>query len=206
MAEVWAGVDEAGRGPVVGPLVMAWVQVDTARVSELVALGVRDSKCLSRAQRERLFPRIIRECLQWDVVCLLPIALDRFSIARLQLTTLIEWVRLYRPDRVTVDALGPRNAIPRWLRDIRTAIPDWRGVCRMFPGADREDPVVAAASILAKVIRDRAIVWLRERYGDFGWGYPSERKTRQFLQEWYRQHGRWPVWVRQKWRTCRKVI
>ena len=71
--------------------------------------------------------------------------------------------------------------------------------------ADRNYPVVSAASILAKVHRDGLIKELHRQYGDFGSGYPSDRKTRQFLEQCYRREGKFPDIVRTGWATVRRI-
>ncbi len=199
-----AGVDEAGRGPVIGPMVLAIVGVAPEDLAGLRAAGVRDSKRLTRARRSALMDRVIERARFWDAFFFLPAAMDRVSLTVLTVDTLVAWIDRYRPAAVWVDALTHPAAIPALVGSVRRRLSDWTGRLRMRPAAERH-PAVAAASVVAKVLRDEAVRWLRDRYGDFGWGYPSEARTRQFLEEWYRRYGRWPVWVRTKWRTCRRI-
>jgi len=65
--------------------------------------------------------------------------------------------------------------------------------------------VVSAASILAKVERDRAIAELRRRYGDFGSGYITDAKTARFLERWIRTHGSYPDFVRKSWKPAKRL-
>ena len=71
--------------------------------------------------------------------------------------------------------------------------------------ADSKYIPVAAASILAKVTRDRAIEKLKEAYGEIGSGYPSDPITRRFLEEYYKKHGVFPPIVRKSWKTLEKI-
>lgn len=204
MFDCIAGVDEAGRGPVIGPMVLAIVGVAPKDVAGLRVAGVRDSKRLTRVRRESLMDRITERARFWDAFFFLPAAMDRTSLTVLTVDVLVAWIDRYRPATVLVDALTTPVAIPALVRSVCRRLPDWTGRLRMWPAAERH-PAVAAASVVAKVLRDEAVRWLREQYGDFGWGYPSEARTRQFLEEWYRRYGRWPVWVRTKWQTCRRM-
>jgi ribonuclease HII len=72
--------------------------------------------------------------------------------------------------------------------------------------ADGTYPIVAAASIVAKVERDRRVEELRDEYGDVGSGYPSDPTTRAFLREYVREHGRLPACARASWKTCDDVL
>ncbi|MCS7313536.1 MAG: hypothetical protein NZ742_11605, partial [Acidobacteria bacterium] len=173
-------------------------------VARLQAAGVRDSKLLTRTRRTSLINLIIERAQFWDAFFFLPSAMDRTSLTVLTVDTLVAWIDRYRPVTVLVDALTTPTAIPTLARSIHRRLPDWVGRLQMWPSAEQH-PAVAAASVVAKVLRDEAVSWLRDRYGDFGWGYPSEARTRRFLEEWYRRYGRWPVWVRTKWQTCRRI-
>ncbi|PXF61170.1 MAG: hypothetical protein C4B59_05320 [Candidatus Methanogaster sp.] len=72
--------------------------------------------------------------------------------------------------------------------------------------ADATYPIVAAASIIAKVQRDRAVRTLGREVGDFGSGYPSDPKTIRFMREWFREHKSFPEWVRHSWKTTSNVV
>ncbi|WP_457753524.1 ribonuclease HII, partial [Thermococcus sp.] len=71
--------------------------------------------------------------------------------------------------------------------------------------ADAKYLPVSAASILAKVTRDKAIEKLKKQYGEIGSGYPSDPRTRKFLEEYYKEHGEFPPIVRKSWKTLRKI-
>lgn len=145
-----AGVDEAGRGCLAGPVVAAAVVLSSQPL-----VGLRDSKLLTRAARERLYDRIVESSPAWAVGARGPEDIDRLNVHRASLEAmrdaLLELAPL--PDFVLVDGFRlPSLFIPQ------------RGVV----GGDRRCACIAAASIVAKVTRDREMVRLHEaddRYG-----------------------------------------
>jgi ribonuclease HII len=204
------GVDEAGRGCLLGPLVVAGVSVTPAGARELKEIGVKDSKRLSAEQRESLYPHIleIAEHVHW--VGITPEEIDDVVTTgrRLRKLNYLEAVYFARvidmlgAERVTVDA---SDVIPRRFRDdIRG---NMAGKCRVvaYHKADRDYPVVSAASIVAKVERDRAVEGLRNANGDFGSGYPSDPVTREFFAGLMRRGEALPPYVRQSWKTWERI-
>ncbi|HEC63567.1 MAG TPA: hypothetical protein ENI38_04195, partial [Candidatus Acetothermia bacterium] len=65
---------------------------------------------------------------------------------------------------------------------------------------------VGAASLAAKVVRDAYVTFLREKYGDFGWGYPGEKRVQEFLKEWLERHGEFPEICRTRWRAAQRLL
>ncbi|MEL9991185.1 MAG: ribonuclease HII [Thermoproteus sp.] len=167
-----AGVDEAGRGPVVGPMVVAIVAGDEEKLKRI---GVRDSKALSRSRRERLYVDIlaVAECINYVVIE--PYIIDqrvrRRELNQLELEVAAQLIGLCDAELYYVDSPDPRPE--RFGAALRAA--SGRNVVAMNK-AERM-PSVAAASIIAKVVRDRLIDLLRAEMGDFGSGYPSDTKT-----------------------------
>ncbi len=197
------GIDEAGRGPVIGPLVVAGVLLQEEHQQQLVALGVRDSKALPRGRRAALFPHIERIAQAVEALSLPAHALDG-NLTQLELEATARLIKRLKPDRVVIDApVGPR-ALPAYREALRRLLPF---ACELTVEnkADARYPVVAAASIVAKVRRDREILRLHRKYGDFGWGYPSEPKVQRFLREWYAKNGSFPDCVRARWATARRI-
>ena len=156
-----AGVDEAGRGPLAGPVAVAAVILDPARPVE----GLDDSKKLSPARREALYPLIVERALAWHVEMVAVEEIDRLNILHATLEGM----------RRCVAALGPRvelvridgNAVPKGMPCMAEAI----------VGGDALEPAIMAASILAKVSRDRLMVELHARHPQYGFdlhkGYPT---------------------------------
>lgn len=204
------GIDEAGRGPVIGPLVLAGVHVDRAKLQSLAALGVRDSKQLSRGERTTLAREIRQVALDVRLIPFAPRQLGQ-NLNRVELSGMARLIHDIGPDSVYLDApVGPRGISGYLLRLKEQLAKEGRREKRweIFAenGADRRYPIVSAASIVAKVYRDEAIKRLHQLYGDFGWGYPLEPKTRRFLRDWYSDHRRFPACVRVRWRTVRTIV
>ncbi len=197
------GIDEAGRGPVIGPLVVAGVAADEVGLQRLVELGVRDSKALSRQRRQELAPQIGGIAGVRSVA--IPAERLEENLNSVQLEATAALVDEFRPELVYFDVPANPGGISRYCHRLRKLVgpgPQLIGENR----ADQRWPIVSAASIVAKVKRDEAIQELHQEYGDFGWGYPGESKTREFLHRWYEAHGELPGCVRMKWITTRRLL
>ena len=200
------GVDEAGRGCVLGPLVVAGVSITSSRIGALRKLGVKDSKRLTARRREALYPKIVEMSSQVHWVAITPQEIDEVVTKgrRLRKLNYLEAVYFARvidrlgAQRVTVDAA---DVIPKRFRD--DIVANLGAKCRVTAHhkADRDYPVVSAASIVAKVQRDRAVDALRRAHGDFGSGYPSDPVTRSYFMERMKQGAPLPDYVRKSWRT-----
>jgi ribonuclease HII len=158
--EIVAGVDEAGRGPLAGPVVVAAVVLDPQRP----IAGLDDSKKLSEKQREDLFPLIRQQALAFSVVKIGPPEIDRINILQATLLGMKQAVeRLPLP--VTL-ALVDGNRAPDLPCRVRTIV---QGDCL--------EPAISAASILAKVTRDRLMHEMHLRYPVYRFdrhkGYPT---------------------------------
>jgi ribonuclease HII len=199
------GIDEAGRGPVIGPLVLGGVLIERSELKGLSLIGVRDSKRLTRTKRALLAEQITSLAYKTHLISIHPQKLDG-NLNEIELAATCRLIRELRPDKVYLDAPVPPRGISGHVHKLQQLLGPLRVEIIAENRADAKYPVVAAASILAKVERDRAIEELRKQYGDFGWGYPSERKTRQFLRDWYAAHGDFPPCVRRRWLTVRRII
>jgi len=156
-----AGVDEAGRGTLAGPLAVAAVILDPDRP----ITGLNDSKKLSEARREALFPLIIERALAFCVVLIEPDEIDRLNIFQATMTGMSRAVAGLEP--AAHEALIDGNKLPKDL--------PCRG--RAIVGGDALEPAISAASILAKVSRDRLMVAMDAVYPGYGFavhkGYPT---------------------------------
>ena len=156
-----AGVDEAGRGPLAGPLAVAAVILDPSRPIS----GLDDSKKLSEKRREALFPQIIERALAYCVVLVEPEEIDLLNIFQATMAGMSRAVAGLVP--AAVEALIDGNKLPKDL--------PCRG--RAIVGGDALEPAISAASILAKVTRDRLMVKLDSVYPGYGFvvhkGYPT---------------------------------
>ncbi len=199
------GVDEAGRGPVIGPLVVAGVLADGSEIDGLVKLGVKDSKMLSPSRREALYEEIT-SCFKFHVVYLSACDLDRLMAAKslneIEAKCYAKVVEALAPETAYVDAadVSCRNFELMILKYIET-----RPKLVVEHKADERYPVVSAASIVAKVERDREIKRLHKIHGDFGSGYSSDERTQRFLKDYFQENGSFPVCVRKRWKTAIRI-
>ena len=156
-----AGVDEAGRGPLAGPLAVAAVILDPRRP----IAGLNDSKKLSEAQREALYPQIVERALAYCIVLIEPEEIDRLNIFQATMAGMSRAVAGLTP--AAVEALIDGNKLPKDL-----SCPG-----RAIVGGDALEPAISAASILAKVSRDRLMVQLDQVHPGYGFakhkGYPT---------------------------------
>jgi ribonuclease HII len=205
-----AGVDEAGRGCVIGPLVVAGVAFQAEAVPQLVELGVKDSKLLTAKKREALYPEILKLATVHHVIKVPPIEIDKVvnsarrlhRLNRLEAQTMAQIIETLKPDQAFVDAADVSET--RYKTHIRECITIKTRITSKHK-ADRTYPVVSAASVIAKVERDREIAALQVTYGDFGSGYLTDEKTMGFLRRLLDEFGDYPGCVRQSWEPAKRV-
>lgn len=153
------GVDEVGRGPLAGPVTACAVLLDAKRIPD----GLRDSKVLTREKREELYLRII-EVAEVSVAHASVEEIDTLNILRASHLAMERAVAGLKADHALIDG----NMIPRGLGCGGTAIIGGDGLCLS----------IAAASIVAKVTRDRIMVDLAQQHPGYGWeanaGYPTK--------------------------------
>ena len=205
------GVDDAGRGCIIGPLVLAGVAVEESKLSELVEIGVRDSKTLSPAARARLYPLIKDLAYKVVSVKVPPEEVDKYVARRkkfirlnlLEAEAAAKVIEELEADLVYVDA--PDTDPERFKRNVVALLRRKVEVISEHE-ADKTYPIVSAASIIAKFERDAEIARLRERYGDFGSGYPADPTTIAFLRDWLAKHGETPPFARKTWKTWKRLV
>ncbi len=199
------GVDEAGRGPVLGPLVVAGVGVESDVA--LRQLNVRDSKKLTPERREAMAPEIERLC-KYELIV---IPAERIDVMRAEMSLNDFEAKLFAS---IIEALHPETAYVD-AADV-DEIEFKKAVLREIPfdvevvsqhNADELFPVVSAASILAKVRRDREMRAIGEEFGvPVGSGYPADADTIAFLEKWIRETGSLPPHTRTSWDTARRLL
>ena len=161
MPGLHAGVDEAGRGPLAGPVVAAAVMLDHRRLPA----GLRDSKTLSAAQRERL-----HDLIQAQALC---VSVAQASVAEIDALNILQATLLAM--RRAVEGL---RLPPRWVVVDGNRVPEARVPVLPLVGGDARLPAISAASIVAKVVRDRLCVELDRQWPQYGFarhkGYPTQ--------------------------------
>ncbi len=202
-----AGVDEAGRGSAIGPIVIAGVLLEEELLKTVKFYGVKDSKKLSPESREKLY-RVIVDCaVRIAFIIFNPSTIDRYVKSKktlgglnvLELKGIAYVIRELRAAKIYVDC--PDVNLMRFCGMLKSEIP-WNAEVVVFHKKYDDHPAVASASIVAKVLRDRIIQTLRDMYGDFGSGYPSDLKTVSFLRENYRNRSL-EQFIRRSWKISR---
>lgn len=192
-----AGVDEAGRGSAIGPMVICGVEAETMEID-----GIKDSKLLKPEKREELADRLKKE-VRYNYIVFSPQKIDEYT-KRHKLNSLeVEGFsgiikRLDPSSRFFVDACDVDPE--RFKLNILSIVGNIDLISEHK--ADTRYPIVSAASILAKVKRDRLV---RSLGYDLGSGYPSDEKTIGFLRDWYAEHRCFPSFVRQSWGTTQRI-
>lgn len=205
-----AGVDDAGRGCVIGPLVLAGVLVKEEDLPKLAQLGVKDSKLLSPHRREILASEIKKTVERLSLVKLSPKEIDKVVLEGrklhklnwLEAQAMAKVIEALKPDVAYVDASDVLEE--RFKKDILECLPFKIKIVSEHK-ADRNYPIVSAASIIAKVERDREIAELAKYYGDFGSGYPSDPRTMRFLKQCLEKSCDYPDFVRRSWKPAKKA-
>jgi len=201
---VICGVDEAGKGSVLGPLVVAAVGVSSDDVFSDIM--VKDSKLLSPEMRERLYS-VIRKRFRIATVRIDAHEIDEIRrgmtmnscIARAH----AQVIGKLSPSKAFVDACDV-NAF-RYAEMVKSHL---ECSCEIISEhhADESFRVVSAASIVAKVVRDRAIVTLSKKYGTIGSGYSSDPVTIEFLSAYIDEYKKPPPIARKSWKTVSRMI
>jgi len=199
------GVDEAGKGAVLGPMVIAGVLVHDTEECE--GLGLMDSKILSKRRREELYDRITADF----VTAVRIIDAEDIDHLRVELKTGMNAI-VATAHAAVIDDLDARTAFvdacdvnARRYGETITALLRTPRIIISEHKADSRFPVVSAASIVAKVTRDRIIDLLSEEYGAIGSGYPSDNVTIDFLEAWMCENGSPPPLARRSWRTVSDI-
>lgn len=164
-----AGVDEAGRGPLAGPVVVAAVVLHQERA----VAGLADSKTLTARRRQSLADRIREDAAAVAVVSLDATEIDELNILRASLEGMRRAVAELSPPPVRVLVDGNR-------------MPELDCPCEAVVGGDAKVPAISAASILAKVARDEYMIALDARYPGYGFARHKGYPTREHLEALYR--------------------
>ena len=198
------GVDEAGRGSMLGPLVVAGISISKSKVNLLKKQGIRDSKKLSPAVRERLYKKIIQIVDDHYIVKISPRIIDKsvsnHSLNHLEAKYMAKIISKLSPSTAFVDSCDVNSK--RFGKEISKLTSNTK--IRSYHHADSKFITVSAASILAKVSRDRAITRLSKKY-DIGSGYPSDPKTKVFVKKSIRRNQNL-TFLRKSWKPVKILM
>jgi len=199
------GVDEAGRGSMLGPLVIAGISIDKRKLRKLTSLGVKDSKKLSPKLRENLYKKIIEIVDDYYITKISPRSIDanvrKHCLNGLEAKYMAKVVSKLNPDLSYVDScdVNPR----RFGKEISKLSNNHK--IKSYHHADIRFVAVSAASILAKVARDRTIAKLRKNH-NLGSGYPSDSVTVKFVTKYYKKNHTMPSFVRKSWKPVQRIV
>lgn len=199
------GVDDAGRGSLLGPLVIAGVSLQRSKIKKLSAMGIRDSKKLSPSERERLYKKIIEFADDYYVAKINPKTIDKsvqkHDLNNLEAKYMAKVITKLQPGISYVDScdVNPK----RFGKEI-SKLSNGKKI-RSYHHADDRFVIVSAASIIAKVSRDRAISRLRKKY-DVGSGYPSDVKAINFVKAYLSEFNELPKFVRASWKPVQNIV
>ena len=196
--ELIIGIDDAGRGPVIGPMTLAGVLVNKEIENVFKQLEVKDSKLIPPKKREVLAQKIRENAISFHIALTHANEIDEKLRTGTNLNTVeaekaAEIINnltttTQEPIRIIIDCPSPNKE--SWKRDVLKKVNKQEGISIACEHkADRDYVVVSAASILAKSAREKEIAILKKNIGkDFGSGYPNDPKTIQFLKENSEQH------------------
>ncbi|MCZ7380134.1 MAG: ribonuclease HII [Candidatus Methanoperedens sp.] len=202
-----SGIDEAGKGPVLGPMCVAGVLLDKNKLDALAQLGVKDSKQLTAKRREILAVEIKKLVDKYFILEVSPFQIDELrkimTMNEIMVVSYAKVLEELKPDHAFVDAADViadrfgENIRKKYTRDLEITSEH---------NADVKYPIVSAASILAKVRRDALVKELGKKAGvEIGSGYPADPKTITFLENWIQEYGSLPDFARSSWETSKKL-
>ena len=175
-----AGIDEAGRGPMIGPMVICGVLIDSERLSELVQIGAKDSKTLSHSRRLKLKEKIKLVVSKMEIRYVSAADIDRLrkrtTLNEIEVAEFVSIARALKPQEIYLDAADVNaDRFGEKIGNLSGLASKGAKIVSEHK-ADSKYPIVSAASIIAKVERDRAISEYHKKYGDFGSGITVEDK------------------------------
>lgn len=199
------GVDEAGKGPVLGSMFAAAVVAPSA---DRLPDGVADSKSLTSERREEI-DATIRE-IEGIAIGLAEVTPGRIDDPATDMNTLTVEAHAEALSAVVRNGMaGTLDAsdvdADRFGRRVASRVDADLEVTAVHR-AEEHDPLVAAASVVAKVARDAHVRELADEYGELGSGYPGDPHTREFLRQYVADHGTLPPCARASWGTCDDVL
>jgi ribonuclease HII len=204
------GIDEAGRGPVIGPLVVAGVNFKDD--SKLIEYNVRDSKKITPKRRGILSKIIMEIAVDYEIIIISASDIDDMrkimTLNEIELNIFVKIIDKLKPDVCFIDAVDVNEE--RFGRNIMSRL-SFKPEIISKHKADDIYPVVGAASILAKTIRDKEIKKISQKLEKklnlpLGSGYPSDPITKKFLKNWLDKFGNLPPNVRHSWKTTQNLI
>jgi ribonuclease HII len=200
------GIDEAGRGPVIGPMVVAGIATNDKEIDKLTALGVKDSKRHTPTKREKLAEEI-KKIAKYEIIVMsaqeLNIKMENATLNELEVESFAEIIKRLKPRIAYVDSVDVNEE--RFAAQLLAKL-DFKPKIISKHKADELYPIVSSASIIAKVIRDNEIKKLEKELGTtIGSGYPSDKRTIEFISSWLKSNNELPPHTRKFWKTIKRL-
>ena len=196
------GIDEAGRGSVLGPLVIGAVMMKRKKLKFLDRIGVKDSKRLSPKKRITI-SRKVKKITEFKTTIITAQDIDRLrnegtNLNKIETNAMTEIIQHFNPDMCCIDCIDVNEQ--RFHNRIQHINHKMKVITEHK--ADDTYNIVSAASIIAKVERDKQMAIIRNEYGAMGSGYPSDKYTINYLKS---LNGQYPPIVRQTWNTVKNI-
>lgn len=204
-----AGLDEAGRGPCFGPMVMGLAVIEKEEEDVLKEIGATDSKLLTEKQRDSMVEPLKNALHSFELDVIQADQLDdEMAVRSLNEIEAMHGAALLnklktKPDIVYVDS--PDGYADRFAERMKKYL-TFKPTIMAEHKADLNYVIVGAASVLAKVERDRHLEILRKKYGEIGSGYSHDPYTRKFLTEYVQTHKKLPPFARKAWATSKEAL
>jgi len=204
------GADEAGRGPVVGPLIIAGVTFENDL--ELIENNVRDSKKITPKRREILAKKIKESAVNYEIMIISASDIDHMrkvmTLNEIEVNAFSKIIEKLKPDICYVDAADVNDE--RFGKNILSRL-SFKPEIISKHKADDIYPVVGAASILAKTRRDEEVQMIAQELEKkldipLGSGYPADPVTQKFLRKWVKTFGKLPPHTRHSWKTAQNLL
>lgn len=203
--KIIAGIDEAGRGAVIGPMIIACVSISEDKEHLLKEMGVKDSKELSKKRREELYKEIEKIAANIVVIRINACKIDNYrknkiNLDEIEAMKIAQLINACEANVVYVDSVE-RNS-EKFKEMIKKNLENKKIELIVENYLDESIPVVSAASIIAKVERDKSIDDIKSFIGiDFGSGYPGDPLTVKYLEDLISNKKEIPIFVRESWIT-----
>ncbi|MBW9222083.1 ribonuclease HII [Methanothermococcus sp. SCGC AD-155-C09] len=221
------GLDEAGRGPVLGPMVIALVKATEKDLKKFEELGFRDSKKLNKSKRNGLYD-IIMENYEVKTIILeaneIDSMIEKTNLNNIEIGVFSKLINkvlkeeynikkgnmddIYCNKKIKIYIDACSNDERAFKNKIKSKLIFHNKNIEIIAehGADDKYKIVSAASIIAKVVRDRIIDNYKNIYGEIGSGYPSDRITINYLKNYIKEHGELPDIARKCWKTSKNIM
>jgi ribonuclease HII len=204
------GADEAGRGPVIGPLVVAGVTFRDE--TKLLDMNVRDSKKITPKRREFLANQIKKLAVKYEILVISAKDIDDMrkvmTLNEIEVNAFTSVIKKLKPEVCYVDSADVNEE--RFGKDISANLTFKTEIISKHK-ADDIYPIVGAASILAKTKRDEEVRIISQKLQEklnipVGSGYPADPVTQKFLKTWLDKYGKFPIYVRYSWKTAQNLL